>query len=122
VFIRDVKSSDIAELEEMLSKEDINRIGGILKICVDKDIVGFFSYVIIKKVPFLWHFCIKREYRSFKNAHFLIKEYRKCIKNMGYNKTLILLDKDYLCKLVERYFKTMSLGEVNGKKVYYVGV
>lgn len=127
MFIRDVKEDDIIILQEMLRKEGIDKIGGILKVCVDEtggseQVIGFFSYAIIRQVPFLWHFCIEKGHRTFKNAYFLIKEYRKQMRDMGYKNTVILLNKDHLCVRVEKYFKTKSLGLVNGNRVYCVEV
>lgn len=122
MFIRDVKDSDIDTLKKMLEDEGVDKLGGTMKVCEDKGIVGFYSYAIKREIPFLWHFCVKKERRSFRNALFLIREYMKQMKQMGYNKTLILVNKDYLCKLIERYFKTKSLGIVKEHNVYHVEV
>lgn len=122
MLIRNVKDSDIPMLEKMLGGEGVDRIGGIIRVMEDDGVVGFYSYAVKDCIPFLWHFCIAPKHRTFKRALFLIKAYRKYMRELGYYKSVILLEKEYLGKLVERHFKVSSLGVVDNQQVYFVEV
>jgi len=86
----------------------------------DEKIMGFFHFIIEQEIPSLRHLFIKPEFRNIKNALCLINYYTNLIKDFKY--TIIIVNKEYLKKLIEYKFKKKPYSEDKGYSSYLVEV
>jgi N-acetylglutamate synthase-like GNAT family acetyltransferase len=104
--LRNMKAEDIPELTEMLKQEgtklEKEEMMPVNTYVWDEDgIKGFFHFRFEQNIPSLRHLVIKKEFRNIKNAAMIIDEWKKVIKGLGFNHSIVLTNKPYLQKLVE---------------------
>jgi hypothetical protein len=126
-MLKRFKRSEKNKLVKWLNESDIATDGSHLNkhntyLLKDSDIIGFFTFRIEHNLPSLRHFYVNKNYRSMYNARRLLNEYKNLIKKLGFNKTIISTNKEYLQKFIEYYFKSKPYSFVEGLYFYYVEV
>lgn len=106
-----------ALLSENLTKEDMT-------FQTDETFItdiGFFSYRIEHGYPRLVHFFLDKDKRSLKNAHSLIRTFKKIMIGRGYLFFIAFASKNkkYLNRFI-KYMKGIKYEENNGNTYYYV--
>ena len=90
----------------------------------DKEISGFFTIREEHGLPYLLHFCTKREKRCHSVARRLVLEFKRVVRNKGFHRAIINVPcgNEYLKKLVSVYFKTTPYATNDGLEFFLVGV
>lgn len=83
-------------------------------------VIGFFTLKTAHKFPMLQHFCIKKENRNVRNAFFLLKCFKKVIKELGFTKVIMFSDRESLRKMIEWAFHVKPYAETKGLLWYLV--
>jgi hypothetical protein len=105
-MFRQLEAKDLKELEDMITLEgtklEKEEMIPVNTYVWDEDgIRGFFHFRFEQNIPSLRHLIIKKEFRNIKNAAMIIDEWKKVIKGLGFNYSIVLTNKPYLQKLVE---------------------
>jgi hypothetical protein len=87
-------------------------------ILEDDGMKGFFT-LKFETPPSLRYFYVKKNYRNAKHSRFLIKAVKQIIEDFGFNKFVIVVEKTYLKKIVEHYFKIKPYAD-DGKFSFYL--
>ena len=125
-----VRNEDFFELMKMLKME------GLLDSEMDfykhetwvmnrnKGIAGFFTLRHEHGIPYLSHFCVKRDARCHSLARRLVSAFKNVVRDKGFHRAIINVPcgNEYLKKLVSVYFKTTPYATNDGLEFFLVGV
>lgn len=127
--LRPYRDSDNETITAMLTAEGIEQDRMRHKhfethVLENGEILGFFTIREERGVPSLQHFCIKKKYRSNKNARLLAKFFKAVVMRKGSLFAIVhaVRNKPCLKRLIEFYFKAKPYAETENKFWYLVKV
>lgn len=120
--IRQMKPEDFEKIVQMMKEEGCTEPLDFMNkdnTYVMED-VGFFNYKFEHGFPSLRHFCIRKDKRNSNNARQLFRFYRDLMKDFKWS--IINADKEYVCKIIEKYFKVKPYAQKDNTYFYLVEV
>ena len=124
VIIRPYRKEDEEFCKELLITEGIPEEEQIFKtnltwIMEDGIPIGFFTLVQGEFMQ-LQHFGVRRGKRSIERARMMVKTIKKIVAECGLTQLLIKVQKKYLQRMIEYYFKTSPVFRNGYENTYLV--